>query len=285
MRLASKWLAALCCHALVSPALADIDRPEDLNDTLALLQGAYQASPDIEQATIDRRNQSILLYFAGADQEEPQRAFPDNVHRMLQSAETSEERQAILDRFVEAALATFDASAQDVQGDASQIVPVIRHRDFANATGPSDLVSRPFLADMQVFYAFDQPQSISYLTEDGLIALGLEHDTLAALAWKNFQALDFEIRVEGDWIYLVTFDGNYESTLILSDALWTDIARQIGDIVAIVPARDLVVFTNPGWEGALDSIRGISASYETEFSYPISGALLRWTKDGWIEFE
>jgi len=85
---------------------------------------------------------------------------------------------------------------------------------------------------------------------------------------------------------MILADGNYESSLLLADKLWDGQASLVeGEIVAAVPARDVLMFTGSGSPDGLRRLRqGVDATYK-QASHQISKTLLVRRKGRWEKFE
>ena len=78
-------------------ANAQIRRPDALSDTLEILAQAYRSAPEIEAVSENRADMSLTVTLRdGTDLT----SYPDNLHSLLQQAETDTERQDILTRFI-----------------------------------------------------------------------------------------------------------------------------------------------------------------------------------------
>lgn len=260
-----------------SAASADVPRPETLEDTLGILADAYRADSVFGEVTVDSNDLSITV--TGADDGEFT-SYPDNLHKQLQAAESDSERQGILDDFV-AAIADHMSRTEGETLDVSIIVPLVRSADFGAEAGELGPISDPFVGDLRVFYAFDHPSSFSYVTSSSLDDLRLDATALRGIATENFEARGWAPELQGDGVWFLEFDGNFEATFLLNDAMWDGFDEQLGTILMLALARDLVIFTDADIEGAEEEMRKIAAENFDQVSYPLSALLYEWTEDGW----
>jgi|GEM_PF-5177606 len=263
---------------LSGAAMADIARPEAIEDTLSAMAEAYRASDAFETVTIDHQDLSIKLEREG---DEAYTSYPDNLHLELQNADSDSARQEMLDQFI-AAMVDAATRAPDTPS-ADIIVPLVRSADFAGSIAAEDgPVSDPLAGDLSVFYAFDFPSSFSYVNAANLEDLGIDRLALADLAWDNFQARGWAPELEGDGIWFLTFDGNFEATFLLNDAMWSGFDEQLGTVLMLPLARDLILFTDAEFDGAESELRAIATDQFDQVSYPLSQTVFEWTTDGWV---
>lgn len=262
---------------LAAPAFADTPRPDTIDDTLRLLRDAIAAAPGISDARIDHADRSVR--YTDSDGEEG-RAFPDNLHILLQQAETEDERAAILSRH--AALAPLP----DL--DMATILPVLRPADFgAGVEDGPDLITRAFHPEITVFYVQDLPTRIAYPERETLMGVVDSTDALHDLALENLRRLSADkLTIEGGpYLYLVTLDGSYESSLLLDDQLWTSLGGQIGRITAMVPARDILLIADADVPRAVTEMQALVARNIDGLSHRISDRVLEWTGTGWRPYQ
>ena len=257
-------------------AWADIPRPNDISETLGHLAEAYRASGEFDHVEVDRSDLSVILTSKAGG---AFTSYPDNLHQMLQQAEDDGERREVLDTFVASLIEQIELANMPL--DRSMIVPVVRSFEFAQDLDGAPPVSDEFVGDLRIYYAFDHPLSISYVSETSLGELGLRRDDLADLAWDNLVRLEWAPEVLGDGIWFLDFDGNYEATFLLNDAMWNGFDEQLDTILMMALARDLVLFTDGGVEGAQGELLRIADEMAGELSYPLSELLYEWTANGW----
>ena len=81
-------------------------------------------------------------------------------------------------------------------------------------------------------------------------------------------------------------DPNYVPSVLLMDEIWKAQALAVkGDLIAVVPTRQSILFTGTRNKGALRRMRELAAKAAAEATYPISEILLRRYGGKWIAFE
>lgn len=241
----SLLLSLICVLCLNGPALADIERPATLNDTLSLL--LERLKPASPEARLNPADRNITLDRAGATI-----VNPDNIHAVLQSSRDGAEREAALENFVDAMTDAMNEPARDPADlPLDRVFPVLRHASFAQSTGdggvaPSagnGLYYEPYIGDMILVYAIDYPDRVAYVTRANLRDADVYPSQMNDAAWRNFAAKRAALEFQGNGTtFMAVIDGFYESTLVLDSELWASVAQQMNDdIVMIVPARDLII--------------------------------------------
>ncbi|MCC6522651.1 MAG: DUF1444 family protein [Polyangiaceae bacterium] len=157
---------------------------------------------------------------------------------------------------------------------------------LATAAPPFRPVLRPFVADLQVGYAFDSADHMVHLQARHLERLGLDAEAVHARAVANLEhaAAPFEpFRVApGQNIYGLSTRDSYDAPRLLLDARWAALAaRHGGTLVAGVPTRDVVLFAPNATARDIDILRGAVALAYANQPNPISRTLLRWREHGW----
>ena len=286
--MATKILTALAGALLfatlaLAPTLAlaqGVDRPETLADTARLIRdrliadGSYASVSITADSAVEARREG----------EDPHVFFPDNLHRILQSLDDPEARRTALDDHMSAIAEAAGADAPELSSATLDLVyPVLRHRDYgAGLPQTDDLIREPFAGDLMVFYVLDSPRSVRYLNAVTAREAGITLDTLRAAAQVNLARLSGAARIETDWVSVVLLDGYYESSLLLDDALWHAIAREMPNLVMITPARDLVAFGNGSDAEVVRFLREKAVEISQEAGGQMSEALYRWSEIGWI---
>ncbi|WP_299775548.1 DUF1444 family protein [uncultured Pseudoteredinibacter sp.] len=161
-----------------------------------------------------------------------------------------------------------------------QLVPVIKNKaylfrslEMLASTGKAGLVYEKLNDELYVLYAFDAPNAMRFLTEADLDVFGLVKSELRTISTSNLRELIPGLKLEGDpaSLSMVVVDGNYESSSILFDDIWTDRHFPVeGDIVVYILARDLVLVTGSKDKESLNSIQEIIGENRGQFSHPVS---------------
>lgn len=277
-----KHILLVCAALWPTLLLADIPRPDSLEDTLALQLEALQADPRILDPVIDTSDKSIT--FKAADGT-GYTSYPDNLHKLLRAAQSDAERQTQFDDFMRNSIDGLFAIAQESQIDSANILPVIRETGFSNAAQDDQPVSRPLAGNLSVFLVEDTPSSLSYLRPSDLDALGLAPQDAFALAQTNRLARQWQPKIEGDGIYFLQLDGNFEASLLLDAALWDFVEEKIGPVLVTASNRDVVLFGPASDPEVRRVLTQLAKKYVAEGSYALSAQLMVRKDDGWVVSE
>ena len=298
--------AAVLTIACASSAQAQLARPDTLEDTLTQLQNEFQKDPRISQTTIDLEQRYLSFRI---DDGPLQISLPDTIHDTLQSSADDETREDALAQFVTFSINAAIAAAPDALPTLERIYPVIRPLGFgaeaafnefdhtpvrdAFSARPSKEeealskpVSLPFAANMEVFFVHDGDQVIDFITAQDLEQLELTPDGLLNIATLNLQNRDWDLTIEGgDGLHILSLDGNFETSYMLNRPFWEGVDVGLGTIVAVVAARDLVLFVDGDEAGAVENLRTLVDPATNEFPNPISTAPLFWRDGAWRSIE
>lgn len=148
--------------------------------------------------------------------------------------------------------------------------------------------------DLRVLYVLDTESSMQMLTKEGVKQTGVAESALRSVAVKNLEKYFSDKHVQMErlkrtgtgTIYLVSLDQNYEASILLLDDYWNkknfDVA---GDIVAFVPARNVVIVTGSEDKEGLRIASEVAQNGYAEFGYAISPHGYRRGAGGWTRFE
>jgi uncharacterized protein YtpQ (UPF0354 family) len=219
------------------------------------------------------------------------KAFVDNA--WAEAAHDVEHRPEICRRYL-AALATTKTAkgTEPTPLNSSNVVALIRDDLFLKqfdqiaAAKTNHLLVEGLVADLHIVYATDHEGTIAYLTEVDRRQLGLELSAMRGLALTNLQRILPELKIHGPGpLFAVEADGNYESSLLLSDTFWSDQASVVkGDIVAAVPSRDVLIFTGSASPDGLQKLRQLTRTVSEQGDHLISKTLLVRRNGRWEKF-
>ncbi len=232
----------LAAPLLASPTQADIAKPATVDQTLALMLDHLRT--DFPDAAIDTAAQNITL-----DRDGQSVVNPDNLHAVLQTIDDGATREAELVRFITVIKTSLAENTNAERIPLELVHPVLRHEDFITTQGDAatgaGVYAQPFLGDMVLVYAIDYPDHVAYITQAHLDTGQVSPIRLKQEADLNLsQKLDQIQFQQQNGTFMLAIDGFYESSTVLDAALWADVSRQVGDdLVMVVPARDLVMFT------------------------------------------
>jgi uncharacterized protein YtpQ (UPF0354 family) len=186
-----------------------------------------------------------------------------------------------------------DFSDDSAPIDTNSIVAVVRDTRFLKQMdgfgggNTNRVVTEPLVADLHVAYGRDSERGMAYLSEGDRARMGLGLPELRKLALANLhRILNAPQRVGDGPVYMIVADGNYESSLLLADKLWDSQASVVkGELVASVPARDVLMFTGSGSAEGLQELRQGVEKVQKDSSHLISKTLLVRRAGRWEKFE
>ncbi|WP_158219421.1 MULTISPECIES: DUF1444 family protein [unclassified Achromobacter] len=145
-------------------------------------------------------------------------------------------------------------------------------------------IARPFAADLIIMYAIDLPTHFRFVNHRDLRRSAISEEELHALALRNLPARLPEIELHGSPPrYMVTAGGNFEATLLLLESLWDQLEEQMpGDILAVVPARDLLFVSASGWDGAVTFLNEMVSRDLPEKRYALSTCVFARRDGRWV---
>ncbi len=174
--------------------------------------------------------------------------------------------------------------------DRTRIVPVFKSRQWLNGVrnGVSpqapQILADPYNDELVITYAEDRPNSIRFLTtrdEEG------DHVKLLSLALRNLHRLlpKIDMRPGPDDTWLITADGNYESSLLLADQIWSSGQIKVdGEIVVGVPVRSVLFLTGSHNHAGLTRMRALAAEMASE-PYALTPDLLVYRDNRFVKFD
>lgn len=266
----SLWFAVLFgMHSLA----ADILSPRQFSQQY--IQAAKAKMPDLKLEMVS----DLQLHVKDSANKEWE-VYLDNAYTAYKA--NPQDMNAIVDRYL-ASLS--EIRTADESTDRSRIVPIVKDRRWikdiiasTKSRGMKELpnwLSEPLNDELEVFYAIDSPQNISYIGPDDLKKHRLKREELRALAVQNLLALLPKISIEGSpSLYMIVADGNYEASLLLVDSIWTGGQIKVdGDIVAAIPSRDLLLVTGSKNKEGLAKMRMMADKLSKEASYSLTNKL------------
>jgi uncharacterized protein YtpQ (UPF0354 family) len=244
--------------------------PEEF--TVAFVERVKALLPDAEVESVDR------LQLRVAVQENSLMASLENAYDSYQLAPRN--KDAIIEHFAQFTLQHMDL-AEKGGLDPDEIVPVIKHMDWVrHATEKTGAEKAPVYEEyneiLAICYAQDLPQGMRYLLEADLEDLNLALEDLRPLACENLLRILPPVKRQGsEGRYQISADGDYDASLLLLDAVWDDPALEVeGEIVAVVPARDLLMVLGSKDNEAVLEARAFAREVAQNAPYPISPVLL-----------
>jgi uncharacterized protein YtpQ (UPF0354 family) len=175
------------------------------------------------------------------------------------------------------------------------LVPLVRDAryvaELGERDGPDAVVVLPFVADLHLVLAFDGAHTQHLATWRAIERLGIEPDAVLELARENLGRKIEEVEQrtfdddEEPFVGVLVCGGDLEASLLLVDEVWRSVAASVeGDVVACVPARDVVLFADASAEGAITRMGVLADEILEDGDHTISPTLLRRTASGWERY-
>lgn len=204
------------------------------------------------------------------------------------------ERGQAVDRFLDRFDTTLEAETLDRGAVLASVVPLVRSRNAMRAqlrarhydreNGPA---IAPYVGDLVIVFALEMPSSIRSLTRATRNELPVADRELLNRASTNLlDHIQNISRWDGEAVTMLTAGGQYESSLMLVDALWEELEVQVsGELVVAVPSRDVLLFGGTGNPDTLPALRQAIARVQEDGGYLVSEHVYRWTRGRWAVFE
>ena len=165
--------------------------------------------------------------------------------------------------------------------------PILKTRENLPPAGQA--VFQPFVGELVVAYVFDSGDSKRPVAPGDLQALGLDAAQLHAAALANLEAFAKEIPHEPSSpesrVFVVRTGDEYAASRLLLLQLWAPLKSEVeGDLIAVAPNQELVVFTGSGADKATRGELKAFVADHLDSSRPLSPAMLKWTPAGWVPF-
>ncbi len=171
----------------------------------------------------------------------------------------------------------------------NKIIPVIKDADYIdemtitlnenNKTNEQvSLVYEKYNDKLVIVYAEDGENGIAYFTTERFKESGLNKDSLFVLAMKNLDALLPKIEILGEkGYYMITAGGNYETSLILLNEIWTKENMPVkGDIIIAIPTRDLLLIAGSKDAEGITKIKSVAKEAWETGPYQLTPDLFFW---------
>jgi uncharacterized protein YtpQ (UPF0354 family) len=202
----------------------------------------------------------------------------------IQSREDLAEGREVIERFV----SVVSEFGKEVEATRDAVVPLVKDQTYIDFLGEGTNVPIEHLAaDLWIVYAVDRDTNITTLSEKEMVALELSREDLRNLAIENLRNIlpPVECHGEGPW-FLLTAGGDYVASLLLLDSVWQFAAEEAkGDVVAVAPTRDVLLFTNADSVEGLAEIRRRVKELVSTSDHVVSPTLLRRIGNGWVAFD
>jgi len=184
------------------------------------------------------------------------------------------------------------ASAGSLAGDTqkaarARLRAVIRDQSFLDRLPGAEraaTISEPFSARMVVLYVVDDRGAARGAQPSDLVESGVTTEALRAVVEWNLASLLVEpVSCTSHTVTEPAHRNFYESSRLLLDKQWADLAAKAGTVVVAAPSNDtLFVACNPTPE-ILQKLAVVVQNTFPQAPRPVSPSLLTWSKDGWKE--
>jgi uncharacterized protein YtpQ (UPF0354 family) len=178
--------------------------------------------------------------------------------------------------------------------DRLRIVPVLKPQRWidgarqmqkaAKIEPKPEILTDPFNSELAIAYAEDHPQSMRYLTTRDDVG---DRAKLRNLALGNLHRMlsKIEMREGADHIFLIEAGGNYESSLLLADHIWSSGQINVdGDIVVAVPGHGTLFITGSRNRTGIGRLRAIAAELAS-LPHGLTSALFVYRDGKFVKFE
>jgi len=120
-----------------------------------------------------------------------------------------------------------------------------------------DLMMKPWLGNLVIFYAVDEGHSFSLLQENQVPA-GMSVDELHHLAVENLSRdVEFQFRETNFGGYGLIAGGDHETGSLCLPEIWKWCAAEVGDnLIVAVPAKDIVMMVRASEEEKINQLKG-----------------------------
>lgn len=195
-----------------------------------------------------------------------------------------EERRDLLERHLRVMASMGEPNPPVVR---EQIVGMIKDTEYTQMFKPEfGAMIEHLCGDLWVVYAQDLPDKMLTLKKTSLAEAGIEEAGIRNIAVENLQRMlpSAQRHGEGPW-YLLTAGGDYTASLLLFDGMWDDLVDDVeGEIVAVVPARDVLMYTGSKSPEGLAALRERASQIVTTGNYVISDTLIVRSGGRWEVF-
>jgi uncharacterized protein YtpQ (UPF0354 family) len=171
----------------------------------------------------------------------------------------------------------------------SQFTAVVRSDSFLGGLPDKEraqAISEPLAAGLVIVYMVDQDGVARLARPEDLSDSGVTRDALRAVAeWNIAAALPEALSCERDSITALPAGSFYQSSRLLLDKQWSDLAAKKGQILVAVPSNDTLFVA---CDAAPATIKRLATTIQNAYpraARPVSPSILRWTTSGWQELK
>jgi uncharacterized protein YtpQ (UPF0354 family) len=168
----------------------------------------------------------------------------------------------------------------------TNIVPAVKDQQYLNFGDASRMMYEHLAGDLYMIYCIDSPKSITSLSKEDFGTLGIDEDRLRTLAMENLRRIlpPIERHGTGPW-FLLTAGGDYVASILLLDEVWDELQICVdGDVVAVAPTRDVLLFTGSASAEGIQAIRQKAEELTRTEAHVVSSTLLKRLNNGWTVY-
>lgn len=241
------------------PPVEVVAAPIDRAAMIAGLQQRLLAAPDVRAARFDPADPDVLKIIS---YREFQLYLPRVEERIAQSGLAFE---AALDLVVQQ---TVDSMAQHNPFSLEALRVVVRPTaavdEFEQQTGidgvPNRVVRRAFAPGLEEVLVADARTSIAFVPVGQLAHMRVGETDAFTWGRIHTETLARTVRFEDeDGIRIAVLDGNFETSLLVLDRLWTQLAEDMGGTVAVaMPTRSRLLVARASDARAMARLREIA---------------------------
>jgi len=186
----------------------------------------------------------------------------------------------------------FNAKRDDAI-NASEILPVLR-TVAPGAGAPVEIpeedqpVVQPLAADILVCYAVETPEMFRFISPRDCALLGIEPSGLKKLSMTNLERLAPRLGISpaNAPFFRIADAHGHESAVLLAKSVWDSMSLMIqGNIIAIVPGRDVLIFTGTGTPDGPARLRAMVEELYPQMTTPLSRRLLLRRENKWTDYD
>ncbi|HYP76492.1 MAG TPA: hypothetical protein VER12_11070 [Polyangiaceae bacterium] len=145
-------------------------------------------------------------------------------------------------------------------------------------------LTEPLSGRMMIVYVVDDGGAARHAQESDLVESGVTREALRAVVeWNLGQLLAEPLSCTSHAVSEPAHHNYYESSRLLLDKQWADLAARAGTLVVAAPTNDtLFVACNPTPD-VLKKLAVVVQNSYPQAPRPVSSSLLTWVSDGWHE--
>jgi len=213
--------------------------------------------------------------------------FTENAWRDWHGETDLDAREEDFQHWVDGILATLLGESSQPPLTREAIVPQVKDDVYLAQFPNSDFSKEHLAADLWIVYCADTEKSVWSIKTEELESLQLNKEELRSIAIENLLRVIPTIERHGDGssYFMLTAGNVYCASLLLIDGIWDQQTSAVdGDIVAVVPCRDVLLFTGAKNKEALNAMRKTANELMQSSSYLISSTFIRRSEGKWSGF-